>query len=255
MIANYHTHTWRCGHAAPNEEDYVRAAVDRGMQILGFSDHGPYNFPEWYRSGFRMELPQLEDYVATVTDLRQRYAGQIQIHIGLEQEYYPEYFNGLMPILQDSGVEYLILGQHFVGNEIGERYCGAPTWEASALKRYCAQVMDAMQTGLFTYFAHPDVIHFTGSPRFYAEQMRQVCRMAKQCDMPLEINLLGLAEGRHYPNLAFWELAAEENCPVVLGCDAHKSTALLDRPAEERALRMAELLGLPVLDTVALRRI
>lgn len=42
MIANYHTHTWRCMHAEGAEEAYVRQAIRRGLHTLGFSDHTPY---------------------------------------------------------------------------------------------------------------------------------------------------------------------------------------------------------------------
>ena len=45
MRANYHAHTWRCSHAKGTERDYVEAALDRGLEILGFSDHTPYPFP------------------------------------------------------------------------------------------------------------------------------------------------------------------------------------------------------------------
>lgn len=45
MLANYHTHTWRCNHAEAGEEDYVLAAIDQGFRILGFADHTPYFFP------------------------------------------------------------------------------------------------------------------------------------------------------------------------------------------------------------------
>ena len=46
MIANYHTHTTRCRHASGTEEAYVQAAIQGGLEILGFSDHTPYWFPE-----------------------------------------------------------------------------------------------------------------------------------------------------------------------------------------------------------------
>ena len=31
MIANYHTHTPRCNHAVGTEEEYVQAAIQRGL--------------------------------------------------------------------------------------------------------------------------------------------------------------------------------------------------------------------------------
>ena len=58
MIANYHTHTWRCRHADGTEREYVERAIEGGLKILGFSDHSPYPFPDGYadaaRSGGRL---------------------------------------------------------------------------------------------------------------------------------------------------------------------------------------------------------
>lgn len=255
MIANYHTHTWRCNHAIGDEESFVKAAMERGFSILGFSDHTPYWFPDGYRSGIRMTLEQLRGYCDTVLDLRRKYAGQIQIPLGLELEYYPDCLPNLLPILRDHGIEYLLLGQHFLGNEAGQPYAGRETSDVSILEGYCRQSMDAMQTGLFTYFAHPDLICFAGDDKTYRTHMRRLCREAKSCNLPLEINMLGLWSGRHYPNIRFWELAAEEGCSVVIGCDAHAPEHLLRTDAEEKALGIAKRYGLTVLETVPLQKI
>ena len=255
MIANYHTHTWRCNHASGKEEEYVKAALKRGLQILGFSDHTPYLFPGSYYSHFRMKPQQLEGYCNTVLQLRQKYQEQMDIRLGLETEYYPALFAELMAFLRNSPVEYMILGQHFLGNEEGDFYTGAPTGDASALKRYCAQAMDAMQTGLFSYFAHPDLICYRGSKQLYMEQMRRLCREANNCGMPLEINLHGLREGRNYPGKLFWQIAAEEGCKAILGSDAHEVWHLEETRTETAARKMAEKLGVTLLDTIVLRKI
>ena len=120
MIANYHTHTPRCRHASGAEEEYVRTAIAADMKILGFSDHTPYWFPGEYYSHMRMYPDQLQDYCDTVRDLQKRYADQLQIHLGLEVEYYPALFADLMSRIRDYGIEYMILGQHWVGNEENE---------------------------------------------------------------------------------------------------------------------------------------
>lgn len=255
MIANYHTHTWRCNHAQGAEREYIENAIQSGLGLLGFSDHTPYIFPGDYYSSFRMRLNQLEDYVQTVLALRREYAGRIETPLGLELEYYPALLPQLLPILRDQGIEYLLLGQHFIGNEVDDYYTGVPTAEKPLLERYCDQTIEAMQTGLFTYFAHPDLIHFKGDCDFYARHVRRICREAKSCGIPLEINLLGLSEGRHYPNPRFWEVAAEENCAVILGRDAHRPQALLDTQTEEKALAMVQKLGLTLLESVPLRKI
>lgn len=255
MIANYHTHTWRCGHAAGTEEEYVRNAISRKLRILGFSDHTPYLFPDGYYSHFRMKPDQLEDYVRIILDLRSRYADKIDIHLGVEAEYYPAYFHDTLQMLKDGGVEYMLLAMHFIDNEIGAAYSGQPTANEALLRRYCHQAMDAMETGLFTYFAHPDLFRFTGEEKVYEKHMREMCRKAKECGIPLEINLLGVNENRHYPRPFFWNIAAEEGCSAIIGMDAHKPEAILDFPSEERALQLAAERGIKVLENIPLRKI
>lgn len=255
MIANYHTHTWRCNHAEGTEEEYILAAMERGLEILGFSDHTPYPFPQPYVSTFRMKMDQFDDYVETIQGLKEKYAGKIEIHLGLETEYYPKYFPQLLEKLRDSPLEYLILGQHYIGNEVGDPYSGAVTENSEILRRYCHQAMDAMNTGLFSYFAHPDLIRFVGNPKVYRQYMTELCREAKSCGIPLEINLLGLRQDRWYPNPEFWEIAGEAGCQAVLGVDAHAPWHLTEPYSEIAANEIAERNHLELLRTVPLRSI
>ena len=255
MIANYHTHTHRCNHAIGREEDYVQEALKAGIRILGWADHTPYLFPDGYYSHFRMRPIQLPGYIKTIQELQERYAGQIEMPIGLETEYYPKHFGRLLEFLREHPIDYLILGQHFIGNEYDAPYSGLVTEDKSVVNQYCSQSMEAMNTGVFTYFAHPDLIHYAGDWKAYQEAVRPMCAEAKSCGMPLEINLLGIREGRHYPNRYFWEVAAEEGCQVVLGCDAHTPQSMNAPEAEREALRLARELGMTVLDTVPLRSI
>lgn len=255
MIANYHTHTPRCNHAWGAETEYVECALQAGLQILGFSDHAPYFFPGDYYSHFRMRPELLEDYVRTVLEVREQYKNRIQIPLGLELEYYPGLLPKLLPLLKEFPLDYLILGQHCLGNEVNDHYSGRATADKGHLERYCNQVIDAMHTGLFTYVAHPDLLNYVGEDAaFYRQQMRRICREANQCAIPLEINLLGMLEGKHYPNDRFWEVAAEENCSVVLGRDAHEPWQLLEEQYERKGLEMVRRFGLNLLETLPLRK-
>ena len=255
MIANYHTHTPRCNHATGREREYVDSALKAGLEILGFSDHSPCIFPGEYYSWYRMRPEELDGYARTVLKLRDEYAGRIQIPLGLELEYYPGLLPELLPILRDQPIDYLLLGQHFIGDEIGEPYSGNPTADVSVLERYCDQVIEGMNTGLFTYLAHPDLICFVGDEKTYRHHMRRVCREARSCGIPLEWNLLGMTKGRNYPDIRFWELAAEEGCDGVLGWDAHMPQAMEDRKTLNRAMEMLGKLELTLLETVPLRKI
>ena len=252
MIANYHTHTWRCKHAAGTERDYVEQALTAGLRILGFSDHTPYPFPDGYVSGFRMAPEQAEDYFATLADLKREYADRIEIHIGVEAEYYPAHFDALLRFLSDYPCEYLLLGQHFTDNETDGVYSGRATADETVLARYVDQVLAGLDTGKFTYVAHPDLPNWQGSRRIYERHMRRLCRKAAELGVPLELNFLGLQEGRCYPNRDFWRIAGEVGNAAVLGCDAHRPEALNQPRTEAAALALAAECGVPVLETVPL---
>ena len=81
MLANYHTHTVRCGHAEGSEREYIEAAISEGFKILGFSDHTPQPYPEGFKSHIRMDMSELDNYTETLVKLRDEYKDQIQILI------------------------------------------------------------------------------------------------------------------------------------------------------------------------------
>ena len=255
MIANYHTHTARCHHARGTEEEYVKCAIQSGLKILGFSDHTPYWFAGDYYSHMRMYRHELGEYVQIVKDLREKYADQIQILLGVECEYYPSYFAETVRHLQEAGIDYMIQGQHWIGDEEHEPYCGNATESETVLQRFVDHTIEGMKTGLFTYLAHPDLLHYVGDDASYERHMARLCKAAKELDMPLEINLLGFRAERNYPDARFWKLAGEAGCKVLLGCDAHMPEDFLDTKAIEKALDMVQRYHLTLLETVPLRNI
>ena len=253
MTENYHTHTARCRHAVGIDEEYVGCAIDKGLQILGFSDHTPFLFPGDYYSRMRMYPEELADYVASIRGLQAKYAEKIDIRLGLEVEYYPNRIADLLELIAPYGIEYMILGQHWCGDEQDSPYNGHETDDEMHLARYCEQVIEAMHTGLFSYFAHPDLLFFTGPDDLYRHHFRKVCQAAKQLNFPLEINLLGLRSQRHYPNRLFWEIAGEEGCAAVLGADAHSPETVTDPQSEKTAIEIARAYDLNLLTHVPIR--
>lgn len=255
MRTNYHTHTARCNHAKGTEVEYIENALAGGIEVLGFSDHSPYLFDGDYYSWFRMKPQELTEYVDTIKNLQKVYEGRIELPIGVEVEYYPALFARILPFLKDHGIEYMLLGQHYLENEIGTQYSGNPTDDPQALKTYCRQVRDGMQLGLFTYLAHPDILNFTGDPALYKTQMRGICQDAKSCGMLLEYNLLGLRAKRSYPVDVFWEMAAEEGCTAVLGIDAHDPYSLNDPKTELEARENLKALGIALEENPVLKKL
>jgi histidinol-phosphatase (PHP family) len=257
MNANYHTHTYRCGHAEGKDNEYAEEGIRAGLKILGFSDHTPYDYfdAEPRNRPIRMTPEELPGYAASVRELAENYADRIEILLGVEAEYYPKYFPRLLEMLRENGVQYMILGQHFLGNEIGEAYSGRPTLDSRLLERYVSQTAEALETVLFSCFAHPDLFCFTGDPKEYEAHVRALCRRVKELDVPLEFNLLGLSEGKHYPDPVFWRIAGEEQPKVILGCDAHSPEFTWNPLLIADALRQLSGWGLTPLDTLSLRPI
>lgn len=256
MIANYHTHTPRCNHATGKERRYVERALEGGFRELGFSDHTPYFFDEpGYYSSFRMRPEQLPDYVQTLLELREEYKDRIRLRIGLETEYYPRLFPRLLDYLRQFPLDYLILGQHALYNETEGVFSPRPTDDVKLLTQYRNQSLEALETGLFSCFAHPDLFCFTGDPKEYEAHVRALCRRVKELDVPLEFNLLGLSEGKHYPDPVFWRIAGEEQPKVILGCDAHSPEFTWNPLLIAEALRQLSGWGLTPLDTLSLRPI
>lgn len=254
LKSNYHTHTYRCNHAEGDEGAYVRAALDAGLKVLGFSDHTPYPMEDGYCGGFRMHCEETAGYIAAVAALREEYRGELDIHIGFEAEYYPRYFEGLLEFLEPTEYEYLILGQHFIGNERGEPYSMSPTDDPQILRRYTDQCCAGLETGAFSCFAHPDVLNFTGDEGLYRAEARRLCRAAKACGVPLEINLLGLGTGRNYPRESFWEEAAAVGNAVIVGFDAHQRDWMRRGDLTEAAEDMIRRLGLHQVEYLTLIR-
>ena len=84
---------------------------------MGFSDHAPFVFPDGYESGHRVPVSEAEDYISELRQLKEKYADKIDIKIGFEMEYYPDYFDEMLDFVRKLGAEYLILGEHYLYNE------------------------------------------------------------------------------------------------------------------------------------------
>ncbi|MBR3437744.1 MAG: histidinol-phosphatase [Lachnospiraceae bacterium] len=258
MLANYHTHTFRCHHAKGEDEDYVRAALDNGIRILGFSDHAPMLGRDYLKADIRMRPELLSDYVHCIRKLRETYADQLEIHIGLEVEYYPDIFRDLTEFYKRNGVEYLILGQHWIGKESvpGEScYMFRPTDSEANLSWFADTLIEAMESERFTYVAHPDIIQYTGPDEIFEKYMRKIARRAKELGIPAEINLHGLRGSRNYPDPRFLRIAAEEGTPCIIGYDAHDPHEFYEHENYEAGLALARNSGVKLLETAELVRL
>ena len=250
MIANYHTHTVRCGHVTGTEREYVEQAVRRGLKVLGFADHSPYLFDGGYVSPMRMRPEQTRGYCDEVRFLAKEYESDIKVLVGVEMEYYPKAFARTIDWMKQFRFDHLLLGQHMPGTEPELAHCIIPSDDKGRFASFIDQMIEAVDTGLFTYVAHPDMYNFTGDRNYYLTQVRRFCRKAADADIPLEFNLLGFTEGRCYPNEDFFRTAAECGNRVILGCDAHSPARVADEDEVSRATSYLAGLGITPVETV-----
>ena len=246
LTANYHTHTYRCGHAGGTDREYIETAIKAGYKVLGFSDHSPMVYDTDHRSGYRMRLDQAEEYFTTLSDLKQEYRDDIEIRIGVEAEYYPATHDRFMEFMRQYPCEYMILGQHFLLREEDGIYAGSNYADSFLLEAYYKNVLDGIKTGDFLYVAYPDLFHFVGKQKVYDREIRTFLKEIKALDVPLEINRLGYADRRNYPTPRFWQLAGEEGVAAVIGVDAHHPRHLEDEAGIAGCLRIARENGLTV---------
>ena len=256
MTANYHTHTARCHHADGEEREYVEAAIEAGFEILGFSDHSPYFYshnPD-YIPGYKMLVGEAEGYFNSILSLREEYKNDIDIRVGVEMEYYPDDFDRTYELIKSLGCEYCILGQHFLISEDikGSTPSSCSTYDVERMEKYISVCTEAMKTGKFIYMAHPDVLHFVGDKDYYADAARRLCEAAKSYNMPIELNLLGIRDGRYYPNEDFWRIAGEVGGEVIIGVDAHTPKAFLKAKQYKIANDIVERFGLNLIRTLTI---
>ena len=259
MTTNYHTHTYRCGHASGTEREYVEKAIELGFKELGFSEHAPMPFPKEIPTAnmerllsMRLKMSETEAYFNTLTALRAEYQNDIKIHIGLETEYFDCCFDAFLDYIKDYPLDYLILGQHF-GDPMVEPmvHNGVRTGSEGILKNYVDTVVKAIETDKITYVAHPDLIFYCRSMEIYEREITRLIESANAHQVPLEINFYGLQEIRNYPTLAFWQIANAIGCDVVKGSDAHKPENLLNPYAVKHAdMMLRNFKNLRLLDKI-----
>lgn len=222
---------------------------------MGFSDHSPWPFKDGFSSHIRMDLSLFPDYLSSVRALREKYKGRIQIFLGLEAEYYPEFLPWLLEQKEQQGLDYLILGSHFDRPDEELYFGGLRT--AQEYYRYARHTVKGMESGAFQALAHPELfmLHAEKFDKDCESVSRDLIQAAKALNLPLEYNLSGLypiswRSGLGYPNPDFWEIAAREGATAIIGLDAHDPQRFLDTDKYDGAVRFLDSLGIRRIDTL-----
>ncbi|GMO66508.1 MAG: PHP domain-containing protein [Treponemataceae bacterium] len=234
LLTNYHTHTLRCKHAIGVVADYVAEAAKAGCAELGFSDHCPYpalySRNTWPES--RMSERELSLYVREVRQAAE--TAPFPVLLGFECEWGEKYRSWYSDeLLAHCKSDYLIFGPHWVVNSINEIIYAPDIKLGKEIALYFAQTIQGIESGLFAFVAHPDLIMADGREwsRELAAGFSDVIDAAIAHNLPLEVNGYGIVKRQvsdshgkryQYPHEKFWELALEKGASVICNSDAHK---------------------------------
>ena len=247
--------TTRCMHATGDDEDYVLSAIKGGYRILGFSDHTPWKYRTDYVADMRMLPEELPGYVESLKTLREKYHDRIDIRIGLECEYFPQYIHWLKEQIKKYQLDYIIFGNHHYHTDEKFPYFGHHTDSRDMLDLYEESAIEGMESGLFSCLAHPDLF-MRSYPRFdhhCTTISRHICRTAARLNVPLEYNIGYVAYNEAhslstYPCPEFWRIAANEGCIAIIGLDAHDNKDLETPMYYDRAVRELKELKIERID-------
>ncbi|AEV29161.1 histidinol phosphate phosphatase HisJ family [Sphaerochaeta pleomorpha str. Grapes] len=242
-VVNLHTHSYYCGHGFGEVEEYAQQALEQKLQVLGFSEHCPVPDDRWART--RMPNASLSPYSEDCLAVRDKYEGKLVVLRGFECDYLKQYHSYFTDyILGEMDCDYLLFGVHDLSLDKDEEY--SMFWNKLGKKdlfTYTDQYLQAMQSGLFVFGAHPDV--FAYNYRTWDKEAeacsKAIIECAVSCNVALEINANGMRKKKietesgnryAYPIFNFWDLAAKSQVKIICNSDAHKPEYVNDKYAE-----------------------
>ena len=238
MLYNYHTHTAFCdGKNKP--EDIVRKAIELGMDELGFSGHC-YTF---FDNSYCMSLAQTREYIEEIRQLKEKYAGQIRILLGIEQDYYSteptdayDYVIGAVHYLKKGDIYIPIDESRHIQAIAVTKYYGGDFY--SFIEDYYDTVADLYNKTHCDIIAHFDVVtkfnefgdlFDMNHPRYQAA-MRKALDALIDCPAVFEYNTGAIAKRYRkapYPAKQILELLKERGKKVIFSSDCHDAQYLL----------------------------
>ncbi|MGL1890432.1 MAG: histidinol-phosphatase HisJ [Spirochaetaceae bacterium] len=241
MKTNYHTHCFYCdGKGDPR--GYVEEAIKRGFSSLGFSSHAPLKED----NDWTLKENNVNKYIENIRALKEEFRDEIDIHLGLEIDYYPdenrfEYFKNL-------GLEYSIGSVHQVKFKNSEVYYSVDenpevfdyvtntifgSIEDFTIEYY-SQVRALIKQGGFNILGHFDLIkkfnkdfrYFTEEESWYKKQVYETLDLLENRDIIVEVNTGAISRGVQdtpYPSKWILEECFKRDIKICLNSDVHAS--------------------------------
>ena len=232
-----------------NAERYADVAAERGIDVLGVSEH-IHRFSqalELWRHPFWVQqaVDDLDAYCAFVRD-------QTPLSLGIEADFLPGREDRTASLLEAHDFDYVLGSVHFLGDAAVDMEGEWDVWRTAGAervwRRYFETLGEAARSGLFDVLSHPDLVKVWGGQRSRPEgDPRRYYELAMggiaESDVAIEVSTAGLRKpvGEIYPAPAFLAMCLEAGRPVSLSSDAHVPADL--GYGYEQAVELLESMG------------
>lgn len=223
LLHETHVHTPLCKHAWGEPEDYAAVAKERGLAGIIVTCHNP--MPRGFARNVRMEMGELEEYVALVQRAREAWNGDVDVRLGLECDYFPGYESFLERQTSSARFEYVLGSVHPHLDDYTRAF-----WKGDVVefqKTYFNHLAEAAETGLFDCLSHPDLVKNSNPEGWRLDRIldhvRQCLDRIAATGIAMELNTSGLHKAISEFNPGFRMLCEmhRRGIPVVIGSDAH----------------------------------
>jgi histidinol-phosphatase (PHP family) len=242
MLTNHHTHSlYSDGSSKP--EDYIVAAIEKGFNLLGFTEHSSLPF----ENTFSFKKENKEEYIALISNLKQKYSGQLAIFSGMEMDYIPGMSENFGKIKMEYKLDYLIGSIHLVRPEKNDElwFTDGSDYKTyddglnqlfdgdikKAVSTYYNQLNEMIETQHIDIIGHFDKIKMHNRDRFFKEDepwymtlVSETLELIQDRDIIVEVNTRGIYKQRSdttYPGLDILKQIKKMRIPVMVNSDAH----------------------------------
>ena len=232
MRVDLHNHTILCNHAEGTIEQYINRAIEKKIDVFGFSEHAPMDFDEKYR----MPFCTIEFYESTLKYYKDKYKDKIELLTGYEVDFMQSV--AMHDEILNADVDYLIGSVHFLESKKSNNnhtpwgfdnpeFIGK--YKSKDIDQIWKEYFDAIsllaKSAKFDIVGHLDLIKvFKFMPKgdiktIATEALKQI----KRSNMVIEINAAGIRKpiNEPYPSKQLLELAYELNIDITFSSDAH----------------------------------
>ena len=235
MIAtDMHIHSYFSSDSVEKPESIIKTAIAKGYPYIYFTDHHDMDFPV-HPSEPSMDFQlDFEKYIKELSKLKEKYRGQIEIRIGIEQGICPETAPKIAALSNQYPFDFVIGSSHLSSLTNGdpyypEYYAGKPA--VNAYREYFAsEAENVCLTDGFDVYGHLDyAVRYCPDSAFvyrfedYRDIFEVLLKRLIEKGKGIEINTSGITKiGYPHPHMEALKLYKELGGEIItIGSDAH----------------------------------